>query len=574
MPKFTPEVDIASEFLEISSDFGDPREIIREAISNSFDAGAKTISITALVDRSTGVDELVVILEDDGEGMNENQLRQFYGLGFTRGRLVDNLGRKISKNIGEKGHGTKIYFNSRQIEVETVQAGKCIKSFLDNPRKNLRVGKLPEVEYELKDSTSSSNTKVIVRGYNDNNQVGFSHDELKDYIYWFTKFGSCEKEAGHNEHANVVLKLSGLGWREIEPELLSFGHPFPKVNTSISKLRVLDKVEPLDFYVARWVFRDEPVINFPTTTIDIIFYIEGDKAKRTYNKMIHEPWSSRRPGQYTVGNRYGLWLCKDHLPIERRDANSWVSEKTEWTKYHSFVNCQDFRLTANRGDIGNTPPPLLDTVRETVKNIFNTRIKPSPEFKKYQLELEKEKQSQTAQKEEKEFERRKRATLAKRTASKNGVEFFEPRQESGVYSLVLQLLTLDPTAFGFKVVDYDTSIGYDLLVTKDLALDLNRASMMFCEVKFELKRDFDHSFKRLGAVICWDTRLSNDDEVIDLTGAKRTMKITPRDQTHYAYTKYMLVSSTEHHNIEVFVLKDFLGQRFTLESRPRTAAQK
>jgi hypothetical protein len=368
--------------------------------------------------------------------------------------------------------------------------------------------------------------------------------------------------------------LSGLGWREAEPELLSFGHLFPKVNTSVQKLRTLDKVEPLDFYVARWVFGGAPVINFPQTTVDIVFYIEGDRAKRTYNKMIHEPWSSWLPGQYQVGNRYGLWLCKDHIPIERRDANSWVSEKTEWTKYHSFVNCQGFRLTANRGDIGNTPPALLDGIRQTVTNIFYNSIKPSPEFKKYQLELEKEKQSQTAQKEEKDFEHRKKATLAKRTASKNGVEFFEPRQESGVYSLVLQLLTMDPNTFGFKVVDYDTSTGYDLLVTKDVALDLNRASMMFCEIKFELKRDFNHSFRRLGAVMCWDTRLSNDDEVIDLTGAKRTMKITPPGQASNDYTKYMLVSSTEPHNIEVFVLKDFLKQRFGIEFRPRTATQK
>lgn len=127
MPKFTPTVDIASEFLEISSDFGDPREIIREAISNSFDAGAKTISITAIIDRSSGEDELVVSLEDDGEGMNEDQLRLFFGLGLTNRKIVDNLGRKVSKSIGEKGHGTKIYFNSRRIEVETVEAGKCAR---------------------------------------------------------------------------------------------------------------------------------------------------------------------------------------------------------------------------------------------------------------------------------------------------------------------------------------------------------------------------------------------------------------------------------------------------------------
>jgi hypothetical protein len=150
------------------------------------------------------------------------------------------------------------------------------------------------------------------------------------------------------------------------------------------------------------------------------------------------------------------------------------------------------------------------------------------------------------------------------------VELFEPRQESGVFSLVLQLLANNPDLFGFRVVDYDTSIGYDLLITKDIALDLNRASLMFAEMKYELQRDFNHSFKKLATVVCWDTRLSNDDEVTDLTGEKRIMKITPPNmEEERGYTKYMLVSDTELHNIEVFVLKEFLKERLGLEFKTR-----
>lgn len=310
----------------------------------------------------------------------------------------------------------------------------------------------------------------------------------------------------------------------------------------------------------------------PASSIDFVFYIEGDKVKRSYNKMIHERWTLWRAGQYNVEDRYGVWLCKDSIPIERRNANSWVAKKSEWTKYHAFVNCQDFRLTANRGDIGNTPPGLLQAVRETVEGIFNTRIATSEKFVKYQDELEEEQSYRSAQKEEKDFTRRKKATLAKKTAKLDGVELFEPRQESGVFSLVLQLLTLRPKIFDFKVIDYDTSIGYDLLVTKDFALELNRASMMFVEIKYELQRDFNHSFKKLAAVICWDTKLSNEDEVRDLSGEKRTMKITPpKSSIANSYTKYMLVSNTESHNVEVFVLKDFFGEHLALKFRPRTA---
>lgn len=311
----------------------------------------------------------------------------------------------------------------------------------------------------------------------------------------------------------------------------------------------------------------------PSVRIDFVFYLEGDRAKRAYNEMIHQKYQWWRPGEYNVEQRYGFWLCKDYIPVERQ--NSWVSERSEWTKYHAFVNCQEFTLTANRGDLNNTPSEVMGAVQKTVEEIFRTRIVPSQDFQKYRDELEYLQEQQridrTTQYEETDFERRKRAALAKRTSTLDGIAFYEPRQEGGLFGLFLQIMTLKPHLFDFKIIDYDTYIGYDLLVTKDEALDLNRAAMKFVEMKYELRRDFNHSFKRIAAVICWDTKLSNEDEVSDTTGVVRTMKITAlnRDEPN-SYTKYMLVSSTESHNIEVFVLKDYLRERLGMEFRPRT----
>jgi len=49
MQKGKPEVDAAAEFFEIVMDFRDPRDAIREAISNDFDAGATEISVRARI---------------------------------------------------------------------------------------------------------------------------------------------------------------------------------------------------------------------------------------------------------------------------------------------------------------------------------------------------------------------------------------------------------------------------------------------------------------------------------------------------------------------------------------------
>ena len=41
---------------------------------------------------------------------------------------------------------------------------------------------------------------------------------------------------------------------------------------------------------------------------------------------------------------------------------------------HAFVNCQDLRLTANRGSIDNTPSEILEDLRKAVQEIYNEII--------------------------------------------------------------------------------------------------------------------------------------------------------------------------------------------------------
>jgi hypothetical protein len=64
-----PSVKDAYEFLEIMNDFTDPREVIREAISNSYDAEAKKLEIEIIRFQESGNPELKIIIKDDGEGM-------------------------------------------------------------------------------------------------------------------------------------------------------------------------------------------------------------------------------------------------------------------------------------------------------------------------------------------------------------------------------------------------------------------------------------------------------------------------------------------------------------------------
>ena len=570
MQREKPHIDAVHQFIETIQDFTDPKEALREAISNAIDWNAGRIEIVCRMDKTKAPPELLVEISDTGSGLNEERLKAFFALGSSTGLVYDKLGNKLGDKIGEKGHGTKTYFNSRQIEVHS-NSSKCeVYATMDEPLGFLREqGELADYEYAIEAAQPAADTfaKITLRGYNENQTSDFAHDILRDYVLWFTKFGSFEREFGISQNTGKILLLQGLD--RDQPEEIVFGHVFPKENTNITKLKELHPGDWIDYYVKKWKFPKEPVLGFPGVTIDFVFYLEGDEAKRLYNPMIRGRGKSAQPHQYKVEDRYGIYATKDYIPIVR--VNEWLSLRRRMeTKFHAFVNCQDFRLTANRGDVGNTPADLLEKIEETVYTVFTERIMGSSEYYEYEKYTREYKGEVTAQKERKDFDRRRAEALKKKAAKfKGGVEVLEPRLEAGVFGLFVTLKTIYPGIFPFSVIDYDTSIGYDALISTKSVEDLTKDSMSFVEFKYALEKTFDHAFSHLQYIICWQCGLNDDDEVQDVTGRERHLQITEpgKDQP---YRKYMLTSKTEPHNIEVFVLSEYVPDKLSVQFKPRS----
>ncbi len=561
-----PDVIKAREFLEITRDFRDPKEAIREAISNALDWNANNIWIDVFEDKGRPDEELIITIKDDGLGLNESRLKAFFNLGDSTGHKTALYGRKVPNKIGEKGHGTKIFFNSRLIEVESQCDEGYAYALMENPLETLLKGKVPSYDWDFDPSTRGDTyTRITIRGYDNNHKRDFGQDVLRDYIGWFTKFGSVEAEFGKKENSVKTVHLRALG--ESDAKKIPFGHVFSAEDHDIKKLRKDYPGRWPKRFVKRWVFEDQPVKDNPGTLIDFVLYLEGDDAKRQYNQMIRGRGKPARYGMYKVEERYGLYACKDYIPVGR--MNEWISlGQTEWTKFHAFVNCQDFRLTANRGDITNTPRPLLEAIGETVRELYENEILNSPEFVQYEDAAELEAQYENAAQEGKDFTRRQKLALQKRVCQLDDTQLLEPRQEAGVTALFHYISALRPDAFPFRIVDYDTKRGYDAIVAKRSVKDLSKDSMYFVEFKHKLGPDFNHSFSHLAAVVCWESALNDGAEVTDLRAAKRELRITPPSSAG-EYTKFMLVDPTSDHNIEVFVLKDYLEERLNLAFKPR-----
>ncbi|MFP4698638.1 MAG: ATP-binding protein [Eubacteriales bacterium] len=555
----TPKVDETQEFIEIANDFSNPLELVREAISNSFDANADKIKIVFTVIKEYGEKILQITIEDNGDGMDREGLQSFFDLG-------NSLRRDDTNSIGEKGHGTKVYFNSTSIEVISSKSGNTLRAYVDEPYKKLFDREIPKVEVRKISKHESQGTTIIIKGYNNNRRSKFTHEQLKDYIIWFTKFGSVELEFGIEENKNIKLMLQGLN--RDEPEVIEFGHYFPDESKSVEDLFEEYLVRAPKHYCKR-IIKEGQLNNFPEIKYQAVFSVEGNKVKQKYNPMLRRRGFQAPSGAYTVQERYGIWLCKDFIPIQRK--NDWVTKKgSEYIKFHAFFNCQDLKLTANRGSVDNTPYEIMQDIKAEVKKIYN-EITVSDEWRELEW-LESEADAfRTAEREKKDFEWRVEKVNKANIAKYEGVTLVQPERETGVFALFLKLSLLKPKLFPFKILDYDTHSGIDVIVKGDKSLSIYQSKLFYVEFKYFLIKQFNHSFENLHSIICWDIDIKNGEIIEDVNNEERKLKIvSPENENDYV--RYFLEASRSAHRIEVYVLKDYLKQKLGIDFRPRTDA--
>lgn len=550
-----PEVNKVKEFIEIANDFSNPLDLVREAISNSFDAFATKIEILFSTTLERGEDVLLIEIMDNGDGMNKEGLQSFFDLG-------NSLRKGDPNTIGEKGHGTKVYFNSKHLEVITTRNGVTLHAVMNDPFGKLHDNMLPEVAVKESKSQSPNGTRIVIKGYNNNRSDRFFHSILKDYVLWFTKFGSVETMFGDTVKSHVKLYLKGLDRQE--PELISFGHPFPDESRSVEKLLDEYLTQAPDFYCKRFK-KSGHLKNYPYITYEAIFSVEGTKVKYAHNPMIRRQKHSPT-GSYTIQERYGVWLCKDYIPVQRK--NEWITYKgTEFTRLHAFFNCQKFHLTANRGSVDNTPAEIMQDIKDEIVKIYN-EIVDSDDWRNMDWLENESKAYTTKEREKKDFVWRTDRAQKSNIALLDGYTLVKPEQESGVFALLVQLGLLRPDLFPFQIVDYDTHAGYDVIVKGNDNAPIYQSKLYYVELKHTLKNQFNHSFENLHSIVCWDTELKHGDTAEDIAKEERKLQIVDGEKTG-EYTKYFLDRSRSSHKIEVFVLKDYLREKLNLEFRPR-----
>ncbi len=543
-----PRVNEAREFLEIAKDFKDPKEIIREALSNSWDAGASRVTLKFDLIQIAGTysKKILVSIIDDGEGMssikrgqaNTSEIEDFFNLGDSN---------KPYGSIGTKGHGTKIYYKSSGIFIDTWKNGKHIHAETEVPPwETLKKGIVPTYRYD-EDVADGKGTKIVVDRF-EGKQSEFKFDSLEtllQYILWYTVVGSFGQYFGNPKRMDVELKPANSPIPT--PIAVPFGFKFPNEN--------LDLVNGSRNYCK--IFGPKTIECGQTrgeklVTVDVIGAILGEENRgaipHTYEDM-------------------GLWLCKDFIRVER---NNLIMEEVFKGQYWYrnmliFANCQQFDLTANRNNI-RTDQEEYDLAVKAIKN-FLVSIRDDKAYEAYfeAKRKEDEAKQQKAQR-DKETERKEavKNELEERLNDYRGRPDLnvhnnivnppvkEPRSEAETALLLQAMISCKHPGIDFRIGEYKTSAGTDLIVE---CVSKGISSLAWAEIVVTLENLFawSHPPEGIHKVVCW--QLGKVQEKQAFTNGEEA-KLTKKGNGRYHLD--IGVDTIIVDTIEVYVLREIL----------------
>ena len=406
-----PEVKVNQvyELYQIMTDFGDPLEIFREGIQNSFDEKATKIFIKVYEERSIkNINDIIIDIFDNGNGLPSSKIAKFFDVANSS-KINDNFIQQNGKH-GYKGHGAKVFFNANLVQICSRTDNEYWAAQLEDAVG--QIAKTKKLEYSEIKKPSDLNiylpddfkTGFMVRikapNYfsDQDTRYKLSHIFLRDYCKWFTLIGSvetCYKEELKNRGINFYIQ--GLNYDDFfnkyqnesdcDPvpvfksmyenlyEEIPLGHYFPPKRTTEKEMSSYAK--SINSNKANYLFYSNMVWNQTHTVSGISFRLiisfEGYETKRRYDLLLSRQGKQSDNTNHTDSRRYGLWACKGGVPIEKVD--DWIEGGKGVGSYsymQAFIDCDSFLLTANRGSIMNTDIQKLKIIKDEINKVFKS----------------------------------------------------------------------------------------------------------------------------------------------------------------------------------------------------------
>lgn len=422
---------------EVVNNFALGYELLRELVSNAWDAEATHIAIV-FTPSATGV---TIDFWDNGHGMvdpvvyhgfitdNADPLQSLF-------QLTGSAKKAGVRSIGRKGLGAKIGLLSEGLEVESIfkdeagafhhRKGSCDEPWqrisADNTAVSVDyddtqvVAALPATFFGNAQPALRSHitggaanqliagTRVTVRNFQHPEFITLftganaqrALDDVERYMKWHTAAGTLahhwNAQARRLEvHLGVFQggQHSNRGFTGVHDVVLT-PQPYPAAMIQqVSDDRICPEVPPIARISKLFTKKVEfgqggappprYTINVPghgQVTVDVVAWIIGEYAQK--DKL----WGTLLPRDL-----FGLNVACDGFIVERR--YTWVSSTPIDNFFHVVLNCDELELNADRTRFRASSKIVLDAIRQTFENDYKPVVKRvAEEFLKLQREEE------------------------------------------------------------------------------------------------------------------------------------------------------------------------------------------
>jgi hypothetical protein len=349
-----------------------------------------------------------------------------------------------------------------------------------------------------------------------------------------------------------------------QPGLLSLGHRFAdKHESTAGAKRVRDDLTALRLTgPADWATEDGYAV---------VARVEGHRRQReTY---LEAQWQNKK-GFYGFDERFGLWLCRDFIPLTRRndllqEALNRASktrlqfELNSLRNWQVFINHQQFLPTANRGGISNQAHHDRHVV-DVLANLFEKALKDQA-FREWvgrmrTATLLGQRDKEVAYMEERRdavrawIDDRKRdqgidpMTVTTLTAldAKRSLLMKSPTSEQELF--YLYGLLSGRYRMPLHVLEYNASRGVDaiaLLETPSLITPPSPHARVEFKYVVTANTTIDHFFQAIDVIVCWEVaqtgpiyeQSSASDTIGDLQPRKAPLLTPPLDTHQIVYSE-------------------------------------
>jgi len=386
-----PQIEFRHVLGELSVNRSDPCEVLRELISNSYDAQARNILYAPLKDR-TGL-----VFLDDGSGLDTvNKVN-----GVTPWEAFFSIGKSTKKKgdgIGYKCQGTKLCFASSRILVASpthAQPGTWSYKIIDNPRHKLdttfditpdtttNIGSvidhlfagetadtadaIAHLKERLKALKTATGTLVVIDNLDTENfgkyfAVGSEVDEsyVANYIRFYTRHGDVRNlsseqgfSANHVKQVAAGVQAANFSiYANKKSHSLPFGYPYLAAPSGKPDPSIKPPAQVSRLRDGRFFSRGAKVFSVGPEKYSIVIAIDGNRRAHDEYKYL------ARKGKAMSGIRLseqrgvfisvkGIKICRYQELMSTLGEYEVLSEGESASHYLLIVD-GDFDLVTNR----------------------------------------------------------------------------------------------------------------------------------------------------------------------------------------------------------------------------------